>query len=119
MGDVTYGACCVDDFTAKALGCDLMVHYGHSCLGKCMIPSLNYVLLYRKIDVQYSLVDVQIASFSPIPHTKTLFRLYLLHSLDDSTGARQTLKLLDCDICDILFCYINCCVPERRGLQQS
>ena len=34
MGDVTYGACCVDDFTAKALGCDLMVHYGHSCLGK-------------------------------------------------------------------------------------
>ena len=33
MGDVTYGACCVDDFTAKALGCDLMVHYGHSCLG--------------------------------------------------------------------------------------
>ncbi|KAJ8313027.1 hypothetical protein KUTeg_010400 [Tegillarca granosa] len=24
MGDVTYGACCVDDFTAKALGADLM-----------------------------------------------------------------------------------------------
>ena len=34
MGDVTYGACCVDDFTARALGCDMMVHYGHSCLGK-------------------------------------------------------------------------------------
>ena len=34
MGDVTYGACCVDDFTARALGCDLMVHYGHSCLGE-------------------------------------------------------------------------------------
>lgn len=34
MGDVTYGACCVDDFTARALGADLMVHYGHSCLGK-------------------------------------------------------------------------------------
>lgn len=32
MGDVTYGACCVDDFTAKALGCDFLVHYGHSCL---------------------------------------------------------------------------------------
>jgi 2-(3-amino-3-carboxypropyl)histidine synthase len=32
MGDVTYGACCVDDYTAKALGCDLLVHYGHSCL---------------------------------------------------------------------------------------
>lgn len=33
MGDVTYGACCVDDFTAKALGCDSLVHFGHSCLG--------------------------------------------------------------------------------------
>ena len=32
MADVTYGACCVDDFTAKALGADLLVHYGHSCL---------------------------------------------------------------------------------------
>ncbi|KAG7248006.1 hypothetical protein CRUP_031348, partial [Coryphaenoides rupestris] len=32
MGDVTYGACCVDDFTARALGADFMVHYGHSCL---------------------------------------------------------------------------------------
>lgn len=32
LGDVTYGACCIDDFTAKALGADLLVHYGHSCL---------------------------------------------------------------------------------------
>lgn len=36
MGDVTYGACCVDDFTARALGADFMVHYGHSCLSKCL-----------------------------------------------------------------------------------
>lgn len=32
MGDVTYGACCVDDFTATSLGCDFLIHYGHSCL---------------------------------------------------------------------------------------
>lgn len=32
LGDVTYGACCVDDLAAKALGCDFLVHYGHSCL---------------------------------------------------------------------------------------
>ena len=42
MGDVTYGACCVDDFTARALGCDLMVHYGHSCLGKDLIYLINH-----------------------------------------------------------------------------
>ena len=33
MGDVTYGACCIDDYTALALDCDMLVHYGHSCLG--------------------------------------------------------------------------------------
>ena len=32
LGDVTYGACCVDDLASKALGCDFIVHYGHSCL---------------------------------------------------------------------------------------
>jgi len=32
LGDVTYGACCVDDLGAAALGVDLLVHYGHSCL---------------------------------------------------------------------------------------
>ena len=38
MGDVTYGACCVDDYTAVALGCDMLVHYGHSCLGTHLTP---------------------------------------------------------------------------------
>lgn len=37
MGDVTYGACCIDDYTAVALGCDMLVHYGHSCLGESHI----------------------------------------------------------------------------------
>lgn len=42
LGDVTYGACCVDDFTAVALGCDVLVHYGHSCLG-LLIPHISNV----------------------------------------------------------------------------
>lgn len=32
LGDVTYGACCIDDLTAEKLGADLLIHYGHSCL---------------------------------------------------------------------------------------
>ena len=51
MGDVTYGACCVDDFTAKALGCDLMVHYGHSCLGNV---SNFYVMFSWKLNVVHT-----------------------------------------------------------------
>ena len=51
MGDVTYGACCVDDFTARALGCDLMVHYGHSCLGEAYstVVFSNLFVLYTRV----------------------------------------------------------------------
>ncbi|KAJ3186830.1 hypothetical protein HK101_009557 [Irineochytrium annulatum] len=49
MGDVTYGACCVDDFTALALGCDLLVHYGHSCLVPVDVTSIR--MLYVFVDV--------------------------------------------------------------------
>ncbi|KAK0155719.1 2-(3-amino-3-carboxypropyl)histidine synthase subunit 1 [Merluccius polli] len=51
MGDVTYGACCVDDFTARALGADFMVHYGHSCL--VPIDSMAGIkMLYVFVDIQ-------------------------------------------------------------------
>ena len=55
MGDVTYGACCVDDFTARALGADLMVHYGHSCLVPIDTTSIKmlYVFVDIKIDNQH------------------------------------------------------------------
>ncbi|XP_065178938.1 2-(3-amino-3-carboxypropyl)histidine synthase subunit 1-like [Sycon ciliatum] len=50
MGDVTYGACCVDDYTASALGADLLVHYGHSCL--VPVDSMHMKMLYVFVDVQ-------------------------------------------------------------------
>ena len=59
MGDVTYGACCIDDFSAAALDADLLVHYGHSCLVPVDMTSLVpciYVFVDIKIDVQH-LVD--------------------------------------------------------------
>lgn len=52
MGDVTYGACCIDDLTAKALGVQLLIHYGHSCL----IP----VDQTSGIKVLYIFVDIKI-----------------------------------------------------------
>lgn len=53
LGDVTYGACCVDDLSAAALNADLLIHYGHSCLvpvDNTVIPCL-YVFVDIKIDV--------------------------------------------------------------------
>ncbi|XXG42739.1 hypothetical protein AAC387_Pa01g2939 [Persea americana] len=66
LGDVTYGACCVDDFSASALNADLLIHYGHSCLipiDYTKIPSL-YVFVEIKIDVDH-LVDTIKFNFDP------------------------------------------------------
>ncbi|XP_060114709.1 2-(3-amino-3-carboxypropyl)histidine synthase subunit 1 [Heteronotia binoei] len=51
MGDVTYGACCVDDFTARALGADFLVHYGHSCLIP-IDPTSGVKMLYVFVDIK-------------------------------------------------------------------
>ncbi|XP_054716079.1 2-(3-amino-3-carboxypropyl)histidine synthase subunit 1-like [Uloborus diversus] len=58
MGDVTYGACCIDDFTARALDADLLIHYGHSCL----IP----VNVTNNINMLYIFVDIKIDSLHAI-----------------------------------------------------
>nr|NVI70976.1 putative diphthamide biosynthesis protein 1 [Cucujiformia] len=47
-----YGACCVDDLTAKSLRVDLLVHYGHSCL----IP----IDQMKGLKVLYVFVDIKI-----------------------------------------------------------
>lgn len=51
LGDVTYGACCIDDFSASALGADFLVHYGHSCL----VP-----VDFTKVPCMYIFVDIKI-----------------------------------------------------------
>lgn len=51
LGDVTYGACCVGDLDAQALGATLLIHYGHSCL----VP-----LQHTVIPVLYVFVEIQI-----------------------------------------------------------
>ncbi|CAH8607750.1 unnamed protein product [Schistosoma curassoni] len=54
LGDVTYGACCVEELTAKALGVDLLVHYGHSCL----VPLDSISVLYVFVDIQIDIVHL-------------------------------------------------------------
>ena len=55
LGDVTYGACCIDDYTAASLGCDFLVHYGHSCLVPVDVTGLPclYVFVDIKFDVAH------------------------------------------------------------------
>ena len=51
MGDVTYGACCVDDLTASGLGCALLVHYGHSCLVPVSTARVRTIYVFVEIQV--------------------------------------------------------------------
>ena len=61
MGDVTYGACCIDDYTARALGCDMLVHYAHSCLIPVNITKIQtlYVFVDIQIDVEHLLATIE------------------------------------------------------------
>ncbi|KAL7122768.1 hypothetical protein ACP275_01G064100 [Erythranthe tilingii] len=49
LGDVTYGACCVDDLSARALDAHLLVHFGHSCL--VPIDSTTIPVLYIFVEI--------------------------------------------------------------------
>jgi len=56
MGDVTYGACCIDDVLVQTLGGDFLVHYGHSCLVPINegvgVPVL-YIFVDISIDIEH------------------------------------------------------------------
>lgn len=61
MGDVTYGACCIDDYTARALDCDLLVHYAHSCLIPVDVTKIKtlYVFVDISIDTSHLLATLE------------------------------------------------------------
>ena len=61
MGDVTYGACCIDDFSARALGCDMLVHYAHSCLIPVDVTKIKtlYVFVDIRIDTSHLVATLE------------------------------------------------------------
>ena len=56
MADVTYGACCVDDFTAEKLGARFLVHYGHSCLVPVSVTRIP--TLYVFVEIQFEVTHL-------------------------------------------------------------
>ena len=88
MGDVTYGACCVDDYSAVALGCDMLVHYGHSCLvpvNKTSIP-VQYVFVDIDIDVSHLIECIKLT----IPERNTNIAIWELYSLQQLSTQLST-----------------------------
>jgi 2-(3-amino-3-carboxypropyl)histidine synthase len=89
LGDVTYGACCVDDLGAQALGAELLVHYGHSCLvpiQHTVIPCL-YVFVEIAIDVNHLVdcLDLTLASETSKPHVYLLGTIQFRHAFSEAT----------------------------------
>jgi 2-(3-amino-3-carboxypropyl)histidine synthase len=84
MGDVTYGACCIDDYTAVALGCDMMVHYGHSCL--VPIDQTKIKTLYVFVEISIDSIHVAETVRRNFPSTRSQFYEQLL---DDDAEQRN------------------------------
>ena len=81
LGDVTYGACCVDDFSAEALGAEFLVHYGHSCLVPVDITRVPcmYVFVDIQIDVDHFISSVR----ATLPQPSPTFRRETSHTRAD------------------------------------
>lgn len=58
MGDLTYGACCIDDYLASNMGCDLIVHYAHSCLVPINQLKTDVKYLYIFLDIKFDLEHI-------------------------------------------------------------
>lgn len=90
LGDVTYGACCIDDLASKRLACDFIVHYGHSCLvpiPDMTISNVLYVFVEIGIDIRH-LLDSVAFNFQPSD------RLYLLGIVQFNTTLVRLKHLL-------------------------
>lgn len=71
LGDVTFGACCVDDYSAASMGADMLIHYGHSCLVPLDVTSIPclYVFVDIVIDLEHLVASVEL-NFKP--HSKII-----------------------------------------------
>lgn len=97
LGDVTYGACCIDDLGAAALGAELLCHYGHSCLvplQHTVIPCL-YVFVEIQMDVLHMIecldATVQLKSSSCF---RTKPHVYLLGTVQFRHAFAEAIQLL-------------------------
>lgn len=91
LADVTYGACCIDDFTAREMGAEMIVHYGHSCLipvNQTSIKSL-YVFVEIAIDAPHLALSVR----RNFPSSREAFHRAVLGAAPAEPGAKVGIEL--------------------------
>ncbi|BAM40093.1 Diphthamide synthesis protein [Theileria orientalis strain Shintoku] len=90
MADVTYGACCIDDYTAKNLGCDLLIHYGHSCLVPVTEVGVNCLYIFVEITFSSQKLSNAIeSSFKPDEH------IIMMGTIQYSNVIREAVNIIN------------------------
>lgn len=89
FGEVSYGACCVDDLASKAVGIDVLIHYGHSCIVPVDQTTITtfYIHVTIKLDVQHLVETIQL-NFSPDD------RITFMGSVQFTGGMREAVDKL-------------------------
>ena len=112
QSDVTYGACCIDDLGAQALGCDFMVHYGHSCLVPIDVTRASgvevmYVFVDIKFDVTHLIESIQLTFKEPV------VKLVLMGTIQFAQALNEVKKALEKDARFVID------VPQARPLSRG
>ena len=112
IGDITYGACCVDDIDCNILECDLLIHYCHSCLipsTKCLVEIL-YVFVEINIDIEHLVKTIE---YNFPKENNNLF--YILGSIQFNTSLFLLKRKLIEDGYDKTKINIPQCKPRIAG----
>ena len=101
--------CSIDDFTARALGCDFMVHYGHSCLVPVDVTDIKclYVFVEISIDLDHFVRVVQ-TNFEP---TQALVIVSTVQFISSAHSAKAI--LMD------LHGFQNITIPQSKPLSSG
>ena len=109
LSDVAYGACCVDDFTAVSLKCQLLVHFAHSCL----IPVTHMV---GKLKILYVFVDIKFDVWHLIETVKANIdrngRIAFASTIQFVSSIHSAVKTLESSGYDII-------IPQSRPLSKG
>ncbi len=118
LADVTYGACCIDDWAARALGCDFLVHYGHSCLVPIDVTA-RADQLGGALQVMYVFVDIDIDAEHLAESVKLTLpdreaeQVALLGTIQFAGGLHAAKQTLDA------FYARPCVVPQAKPLSRG
>ncbi|KAK8850417.1 diphthamide biosynthesis protein 1 [Kwoniella newhampshirensis] len=91
LADVTYGACCIDDYTAKEMGAEMIVHYGHSCLIPVSQTTLKTLYVFVEIAIDTSHLSLSVRR--NFPSSRTSFQRLVLGAAASEPGGKVPIAL--------------------------